>query len=154
MRTRVAIIRETPGKFEIVDIDLDDPRQGEIRVKLTARSPPPARRPRGGSSARTLLAGIGNASFMNNSQTCTPQSRILVPRQRYDEVVEAVAQYARDLVVGDPSTRTRTQVLAESWGLRRSTRTSSTSRSTPRFPPNPVGPARAAVPTRHQVIHC
>ena len=50
----------------------------------------------------TLLAGIGNASFMNNSQTCTTQSRILVSRQRYDEVVEAVAQYARDLVVGDP----------------------------------------------------
>ncbi|MCE0762072.1 aldehyde dehydrogenase [Pseudonocardia kujensis] len=50
----------------------------------------------------TLLAGIGNASFMNNSQTCTTQSRILVSRQRYDEVVEAVAEYARDLVVGDP----------------------------------------------------
>ena len=36
MRTRAAIIRETPGTFEVVDIDLDDPRQGEIRVKLTA----------------------------------------------------------------------------------------------------------------------
>ncbi len=36
MRTRAAIIRETPGKFDVVDIDLDDPRQGEIRVKLTA----------------------------------------------------------------------------------------------------------------------
>jgi len=36
VRTRAAIIRETPGKFEVVDIDLDDPRQGEIRVKLTA----------------------------------------------------------------------------------------------------------------------
>jgi NDMA-dependent alcohol dehydrogenase len=36
MRTRAAIIRETPGKFEVVDLDLDDPRQGELRVKLAA----------------------------------------------------------------------------------------------------------------------
>jgi aldehyde dehydrogenase (NAD+) len=50
----------------------------------------------------TLLRGLGSASFMNNSQTCTTQSRILVDRRRYDEVVEAVAQYSRDLVVGNP----------------------------------------------------
>ena len=37
MRTRAAIIREAPGKFEIVDIDIDEPRQGELRVKLAAR---------------------------------------------------------------------------------------------------------------------
>ncbi|GLZ50275.1 alcohol dehydrogenase [Actinomycetospora sp. NBRC 106375] len=36
MKTRAAIIRGAPGKFEVVDIDLDDPRQGELRVKLTA----------------------------------------------------------------------------------------------------------------------
>lgn len=49
-----------------------------------------------------LLRGLGNASFKNNSQTCTTQSRLLVDRSRYDEVVEAVAQFCRDMVVGDP----------------------------------------------------
>jgi aldehyde dehydrogenase (NAD+) len=35
----------------------------------------------------TFIAGLGMASFMNNSQTCTTQSRILVARSRYDELV-------------------------------------------------------------------
>ncbi|MFC7405812.1 NDMA-dependent alcohol dehydrogenase [Georgenia alba] len=34
--TRAAIIRETPGDFELVELGLDDPRQGEIRVKMVA----------------------------------------------------------------------------------------------------------------------
>ena len=50
----------------------------------------------------TFLEGLGSASFMNNSQTCTTQSRILAPRSRYDEVVDAVAQFCRDLNVGNP----------------------------------------------------
>ncbi len=50
----------------------------------------------------TFLAGIGMASFMNNAQTCTTQSRILVDRKRYDEVTEALAQYTRNLTVGNP----------------------------------------------------
>jgi acyl-CoA reductase-like NAD-dependent aldehyde dehydrogenase len=50
----------------------------------------------------TLLAGLGDASFQNNSQTCTTQSRILAPRSRYNEVVDAVAQFARGLRVGNP----------------------------------------------------
>jgi len=50
----------------------------------------------------TFKGGLGTASFMNNSQTCTTQSRILAPRSRYDEVVEAVASYARELTVGNP----------------------------------------------------
>jgi aldehyde dehydrogenase (NAD+) len=49
-----------------------------------------------------LRQALPNASFRNNSQTCSTQSRILAPRSRYDEVVEAVAQVARDLVVGNP----------------------------------------------------
>lgn len=36
MLTRAAIIRESPGKYEVVDIDLDAPRQGELQVKLVA----------------------------------------------------------------------------------------------------------------------
>ena len=50
----------------------------------------------------TFIAGLGMASFMNNSQTCTTQSRILVARSRYDEVVEAVAAYTRGLHIGNP----------------------------------------------------
>lgn len=50
----------------------------------------------------TFLAGLGTASFMNNSQTCTTQSRILVHRSRYDEVVDALADYTRNLSVGNP----------------------------------------------------
>jgi NDMA-dependent alcohol dehydrogenase len=36
MKTRGAILREAPGKWEIVDLEVDDPRQGEIRVKMVA----------------------------------------------------------------------------------------------------------------------
>ena len=50
----------------------------------------------------TFVKGLAEASFLNNSQTCMTQSRILAPRSRYDEVVEAIAQYARDMAVGDP----------------------------------------------------
>ncbi|GAA1835780.1 aldehyde dehydrogenase [Pseudonocardia ailaonensis] len=49
-----------------------------------------------------LRAGLSTAAFQNNSQTCTTQSRILAPRSRYTEVVDAVAQFCRELVVGDP----------------------------------------------------
>jgi aldehyde dehydrogenase (NAD+) len=61
----------------------------------------------GDGQVETLLAGLGGASFMNNSQTCTTQSRVLAARSRYDEVVEAVASFARGLRVGpalDPAT--------------------------------------------------
>jgi aldehyde dehydrogenase (NAD+) len=50
----------------------------------------------------TLSTGLGRASFLNNSQTCTTQSRILAPRSRYAEVVDAVSQRVRSMVVGDP----------------------------------------------------
>ncbi|MGW4479425.1 aldehyde dehydrogenase [Rhodococcus triatomae] len=65
----------------------------------------------GGKSASIFLedgdisafqAGLSATSFQNNSQTCTTQSRILAPRSRYDEVVDAVASYAAGLVVGNP----------------------------------------------------
>lgn len=50
----------------------------------------------------TLLAGLDGASFLNNSQTCTTQSRILVARSRYDEVIDAVAGYASAMTIGNP----------------------------------------------------
>lgn len=49
-----------------------------------------------------LARGLPNASFMNNGQTCTTQSRILAPRSRYDEVVDAVAAFFGGQTVGDP----------------------------------------------------
>lgn len=50
----------------------------------------------------TFLAGLDNASFLNNSQTCTTQSRILVARSRYAEVVDAVGAFADAHILGNP----------------------------------------------------
>ena len=36
IRTRAAIIRQSPGEYETVELELDDPRQNEVTVKLTA----------------------------------------------------------------------------------------------------------------------
>jgi S-(hydroxymethyl)glutathione dehydrogenase/alcohol dehydrogenase len=36
MKTRGAVLRSAPGKFEVVELELDEPRQNEIRVKLAA----------------------------------------------------------------------------------------------------------------------
>ena len=46
MKTRTAVIRETPGKWEIVDIDLEEPRQGELLIDGRL-GPLPLRRPHG-----------------------------------------------------------------------------------------------------------
>ncbi|WP_433503170.1 NDMA-dependent alcohol dehydrogenase [Pseudonocardia halophobica] len=34
--SRAAVIREAPGKFEITEVQVDDPRQNEIRIKMVA----------------------------------------------------------------------------------------------------------------------
>jgi NDMA-dependent alcohol dehydrogenase len=36
VKTRGAIVRSTPGKWEIADIEVDDPRQGELQLKMVA----------------------------------------------------------------------------------------------------------------------
>jgi NDMA-dependent alcohol dehydrogenase len=36
MKTRGAILRKAPSKYEVVELDLDDPRPGELQVKLVA----------------------------------------------------------------------------------------------------------------------
>ncbi|GAA1881696.1 NDMA-dependent alcohol dehydrogenase [Pseudonocardia ailaonensis] len=36
MQTRGAIIRQAPGKYEVVDLELDDPTNGEIQVRMVA----------------------------------------------------------------------------------------------------------------------
>lgn len=36
MKTRTAILRSQPGSWEVVEVDLDEPRQGEVVVKMAA----------------------------------------------------------------------------------------------------------------------
>lgn len=66
----------------------------------------------GGKSAAIVLEdadldrtadGLRFASLMNNGQACVAHSRILAPKRRYEEVVDAVASMMDSLVVGDPS---------------------------------------------------
>src|SRR5205823_10979434 len=47
--------------------------------------------------------GLSWVSLLNNGQTCYLSTRILAPRRRYAEVVEAVAGLAASLPVGDPA---------------------------------------------------
>jgi betaine-aldehyde dehydrogenase len=65
----------------------------------------------GGKSAAILLqdvdleetmAGLLPATINNNGQVCINQTRILAPRGRYDEIVEAFTEGYRALAVGDP----------------------------------------------------
>jgi acyl-CoA reductase-like NAD-dependent aldehyde dehydrogenase len=49
-----------------------------------------------------FVQGMSMAAFMNNGQTCTGQARVLAARSRYDEVVDALAQWSREQVVGNP----------------------------------------------------
>lgn len=42
------------------------------------------------------------ATLLNNGQTCVANSRILVPRNRYDESVDTIAALLGSLTVGDP----------------------------------------------------
>ncbi|WP_432246306.1 aldehyde dehydrogenase [Mycolicibacterium sp. ELW1] len=68
----------------------------------------------GGKSAAIILddadldatvQGLRNASFVNNGQTCHLSSRILAPRSRYGEVLDALVGMVGDLTVGDPLDR-------------------------------------------------
>lgn len=49
------------------------------------------------------MEGLKFASLMNSGQACVAQTRILASRQKYDEVVEAVAEMVKGMSVGDPS---------------------------------------------------
>jgi len=50
------------------------------------------------AGARGLVAG----AMVNAGQVCAAQTRILAPRSRYRDLVEAVAEAAASLTVGDP----------------------------------------------------
>jgi betaine-aldehyde dehydrogenase len=49
-----------------------------------------------------LLGELVQSGLMNNGQVCGAQSRILAPRSRYDEVVDALGAAVGALAVGDP----------------------------------------------------
>lgn len=54
------------------------------------------------ASLDSFLPAMINASFANNGQTCTNNTRILAPRRRYREVLDAVSDTVRGYRVGDP----------------------------------------------------
>jgi len=65
----------------------------------------------GGKSAAILLddadlasaaAALRFTSFVNNGQACAAQTRILAPRSRYAEAVDAIGSLTASLTVGDP----------------------------------------------------
>jgi aldehyde dehydrogenase (NAD+) len=65
----------------------------------------------GGKSAAIVLddadlgrtaAGLEFASFLNNGQACVAQTRVLAPRHRYGETVDALAAMVDAIAVGDP----------------------------------------------------
>ena len=51
----------------------------------------------------TAVPALKFASLNNNGEACVAQTRILAPRSRYEEVVQALADMMRGLKVGDPS---------------------------------------------------
>ena len=66
----------------------------------------------GGKSALILLDDVDmqaalhtirDHGFRNSGQTCTNQTRILVPRSRRDEMVDAICELVGSMQVGDPT---------------------------------------------------
>ena len=58
--TRVSLIRESPGTFELATVELDDPRQGELTVKLVATGLPPSKLPLvGGHEGAGVVTAVG-----------------------------------------------------------------------------------------------
>ena len=100
------------------------PTRTSTRSRSPAAPPPAARSPRCAASASAASPSSWAASrprsswttptsprscpplvpagIMNNGQACVAQTRILASRDRYDEVVEAIAEAVGNLKVGDP----------------------------------------------------
>jgi acyl-CoA reductase-like NAD-dependent aldehyde dehydrogenase len=50
----------------------------------------------------TVIPGLVGAACLNNGEACVLQSRVLAPRSRYDEVVDALSDAIAAMPVGDP----------------------------------------------------
>jgi acyl-CoA reductase-like NAD-dependent aldehyde dehydrogenase len=57
------------------------------------------------ADADTVARGVRVAGLMNSGQACVAQTRVLVPRSRYDETVDALATMVAEIPVGDPNDR-------------------------------------------------
>lgn len=66
----------------------------------------------GGKSAAVILpdadidkavAGVRYGSLLNNGESCIAQTRILAPREKYEEVVAGLKELVESLKVGDPN---------------------------------------------------
>ncbi|KLO45613.1 aldehyde dehydrogenase [Mycobacterium nebraskense] len=55
------------------------------------------------AAPQTVAAGVRSASLSNSGQICNALTRVLVPRHRHDEYVDALAAEMTTLRVGDPS---------------------------------------------------
>ena len=86
-------------------------RQGRRIASICGAELKPAHLELGGQSAAIILddadlstAGdaLGGLIFGNAGQTCSAMSRVLVPEQRYDAMVDALAEQAGLMRVGDP----------------------------------------------------
>jgi betaine-aldehyde dehydrogenase len=49
----------------------------------------------------TTIAGLMPNTMMNNGQACVAQTRLLAPKSRYDEIVDAASEWVGALKVGD-----------------------------------------------------
>jgi acyl-CoA reductase-like NAD-dependent aldehyde dehydrogenase len=50
----------------------------------------------------TTVPQLLDAGLQNNGQVCAAQTRLLVPRAAHDEIVDALVDHVRTMVVGDP----------------------------------------------------
>ena len=92
-------------------------KQGRWIASICGAELKPASLELGGQSAAIVLddADLGKAGealgrliFGNSGQTCFAMSRVLVPEQRYGDLVDALAEAAGKLRVGDPLSETTT----------------------------------------------
>jgi aldehyde dehydrogenase (NAD+) len=86
-------------------------RAGKRVAEVAARTVKRVTLELGGKSANVILpdADLGTAvkvgvakAFINSGQTCTALTRMLVPRDRYDEAVEYAVKAAARYTLGDP----------------------------------------------------
>ena len=82
-----------------------DRRRSAASRSSAARSSSAASRPRSCSTTSTSTARCSScscAALMNNGQACGAQTRILAPRSRYAEIVDALAGAVGAMKLGDP----------------------------------------------------
>ena len=82
IRTRAAIVREQPGPFEVTDVLLDDPCQGEILVKM-------------------VMSGLCHSDYHLVTGDSTAGHLPMVGGHEGTGIVEAVGPHTPDWAVGD-----------------------------------------------------